>query len=293
MQHTDHCVSRRSVADEVPHTHLLHGRPEGLDVGAMEGKAGRCTRLLSCSIALIPRFEAFWPGPVAFDHRNGRRCAIALTLAEREEISRAVAEGQSIRSIAARLGRAPSTVSREIRRNGGQADYRASEADSAAWDRALRPKRCKLAENRALAQHRDRQASAAVVARTNRRVAQAYLSARREPSRVTRDHLPQPLHPGAWRPEEGAAAAPEAHARHASVSASHAEDRHPRADRRRRVDQRTPCVRRGSRGAWSLGRRSAVRRSQQPDRHAGRAPNALRHARQGGGPRTRRRSSTR
>jgi IS30 family transposase len=80
-----------------------------------------------------------------------RRSAIALTLAEREEISRAVAEGQSIRSIAARLGRAPSTVSREIRRNGGQADYRAAEADNAAWDRALRPKGCKLAEDRALA----------------------------------------------------------------------------------------------------------------------------------------------
>ena len=68
-----------------------------------------------------------------------RRCAIALTLAEREEISRAVAEGQSMRSIAARLGRAPSTVSREIRRNGGQADYRATAADNAAWDRALVP----------------------------------------------------------------------------------------------------------------------------------------------------------
>ena len=50
------------------------------------------------------------------------RCAIALTLAEREEISRALAEGQSTRSIAARLERAPSTVSREIRRNGGRAD---------------------------------------------------------------------------------------------------------------------------------------------------------------------------
>ena len=80
-----------------------------------------------------------------------RRCASALTLAEREEISRAVAEGQSMRSIAARLGRAPSTISREIRRNGSQADYRATKADNAAWDRALRPKRCKLAEDRALA----------------------------------------------------------------------------------------------------------------------------------------------
>ena len=72
------------------------------------------------------------------------RCAIALTLAEREEISRAVAEGQSMRSIAARLRRAPSTVSREIRRNGGQGNYRATEADHAAWDRTLRPKCCKL-----------------------------------------------------------------------------------------------------------------------------------------------------
>jgi IS30 family transposase len=80
------------------------------------------------------------------------RCATALTLAEREEISRAMAEGQSIRSIAAQLERAPSTVSRELRRNGGQAAYRASEADGAAWERALRPKCCKLARDRALAQ---------------------------------------------------------------------------------------------------------------------------------------------
>ena len=80
-----------------------------------------------------------------------RRAAIALTLAEREGISRALAEAQSIRSIAARLGRAPSTVSREIRRNGGAEDYRATQPDEAAWDRALRPKRCALATNRSLA----------------------------------------------------------------------------------------------------------------------------------------------
>src|SRR6188508_1281700 len=80
------------------------------------------------------------------------RAAMVLTLLEREEISHAMAEGQSIRSIAARLGRAASTVSRELSRNGGRAAYRASEADSAAWTRALRPKCCKLAKNRALAQ---------------------------------------------------------------------------------------------------------------------------------------------
>ena len=61
------------------------------------------------------------------------RSALALTLAEREEISRALVIGHSIRSIAARIGRAPSTVSREIERNGGRVGYRASRADGAAW----------------------------------------------------------------------------------------------------------------------------------------------------------------
>jgi IS30 family transposase len=75
------------------------------------------------------------------------RSRLALTLAEREEISRAVAAGHSIRSIATLLGRAPSTISREIQRNGGQEYYRASRADQAAWDRAHRPKTCKLVEN--------------------------------------------------------------------------------------------------------------------------------------------------
>jgi IS30 family transposase len=80
-----------------------------------------------------------------------RRAARALALAEREEISRGVTAGQSVRSIARLLRRAPSTVSREIRRNGGGCSYRASAAEQAAWDRAQRPKPCKLAQNRALA----------------------------------------------------------------------------------------------------------------------------------------------
>ena len=80
-----------------------------------------------------------------------RRSRLALTLAEREEISRGVVAGHSIRSIALAFGRAPSTVSRELRRNGGRRRYRASQADQAAWDRAQRPKTCKLARNRALA----------------------------------------------------------------------------------------------------------------------------------------------
>ena len=80
-----------------------------------------------------------------------RRSPLALTLAEREEISRALAASHSIRSIAALLKRVPSTISREINRNGGQEDYRASQADQAAWDRAHRPKDCKLIDNPTLA----------------------------------------------------------------------------------------------------------------------------------------------
>lgn len=76
---------------------------------------------------------------------------MSLTLAEREEISRGVADGQSIRSIAQRIGRAPSTISREIKRNGGAQDDRATESDDAAWDRVCRRKRCKLVENSRLA----------------------------------------------------------------------------------------------------------------------------------------------
>ena len=80
-----------------------------------------------------------------------KRSSISLSLAEREEISRGVVTGQSIRAIAASLGRSPSTVSREIRRNGSQRSYRANTADQAAWDRAHRPKICKLVQNRELA----------------------------------------------------------------------------------------------------------------------------------------------
>ncbi len=80
-----------------------------------------------------------------------RRSRMALTLAEREEISRGLAVGMSMGAIASKLGRVTSTVSREISRNGGRDRYRATEADQRAWDRARRPKQCKLAMNRALA----------------------------------------------------------------------------------------------------------------------------------------------
>ena len=78
------------------------------------------------------------------------RSSLALTLLEREEISRGIATHLSTRAIAAKLSRSPSTVSREINRNGGYYNYRAAPAEQAAWDRALRPKPCKLKCNKAL-----------------------------------------------------------------------------------------------------------------------------------------------
>ena len=76
-----------------------------------------------------------------------KRSRLALTLSEREEISRGLVAHLSFRSIATQLGRAPSTVSREVNRNGGLKHYRATQADQAAWDRAHRPKPCKLVGN--------------------------------------------------------------------------------------------------------------------------------------------------
>ena len=69
-----------------------------------------------------------------------KRSRRALTLSEREEISRGLRGQLSLRAIARQLGRAPSTISREVRRNGGRIGYRATLSDQAAWDRALRPK---------------------------------------------------------------------------------------------------------------------------------------------------------
>ena len=74
-----------------------------------------------------------------------RRSFLVLTAVEREDISRGLASGSSIRDIAKGLERAASTVSREVARHGGRPEYRAQEADQRAWDSALRPKRCLLA----------------------------------------------------------------------------------------------------------------------------------------------------
>jgi IS30 family transposase len=101
------------------------------DIGRALGKhAGsiHCVIRLRGGIAPLPR----------------KRCDRALSWEEREEISRGIAAGVSMRSIASSIGRATSTVSREIARNGGSKKYRANIADEAAWGRARRPKPCRL-----------------------------------------------------------------------------------------------------------------------------------------------------
>ena len=98
----------------------------------------------SCVQGIIARTGGIRPAPK-------RRSRFVLTFAEREEISRGIAAGLSLRAIASQLGRAPSTISREVNRNGGRRRYRASKADEAAWERAQRAKTCKLAQNPALA----------------------------------------------------------------------------------------------------------------------------------------------
>lgn len=79
-----------------------------------------------------------------------RRPAQALRAQEREEISRGIAAGASVRALARELGRSPSTIHRELVRNGGRNAYRAAEAEAAALERARRPKTCRLASHRKL-----------------------------------------------------------------------------------------------------------------------------------------------
>ena len=104
-------------------------------------------RSLEVAGSRIHHVLAFTGGIVPVKHKRASR---ALRLEEREEISRGIAGGDSLRRIAARLQRPVCTISRELSRNGGRCAYRASEADALAWQRAGRPKRCRLAANAAL-----------------------------------------------------------------------------------------------------------------------------------------------
>lgn len=107
------------------------------DIGRSLGKhAGSIFGVLSLSGGIAPAAK--------------RRSSRSLSMFEREEISRGLVGGLSLRRIAAQLGRAPSTISREVRRNDGNSKYRAANADERAWRLAGRPKQCRLAVNPSL-----------------------------------------------------------------------------------------------------------------------------------------------
>jgi IS30 family transposase len=124
-------IEKREVWDRWKAGQSLH------EIGRAFGKEHSCIRSV-----LLPRGGI---GPAA-----RRRSRLALTLAEREDISRGIASGSSIREIARHVSRAASTVSREVIRHGGRPAYRAHDADRQAWVSAFRPKRCLLALNRKL-----------------------------------------------------------------------------------------------------------------------------------------------
>ena len=100
---------------------------------SLEVPGSRVHHVLACAGGMVPAAR--------------RRASRALRMEEREEISRGIAAGDSVRRIAARLRRPACTITRELARNGGRGAYRASEADALAWGRARRPKQCRLAAN--------------------------------------------------------------------------------------------------------------------------------------------------
>ena len=186
-----------------------------------------------------------------------QRSRIALTLAEREEISRGVAAGLSLRTIAKVLGRAPSTISREIKRNGGRQPYRANKAEQAAWDRAHRAKTCKLAKNPALAlivaEKLQLEWSPHQIAGwlkytypddENYQVSHEtiYLTLFIQARGALKKELIQYLRKTCDAP----------------ITPSHTEDQRPRQDQQHRLDQRATTRGRGSCGTRSLGRRSNI-----------------------------------
>jgi IS30 family transposase len=122
---------------EAEKTHIWNQRREGVSFRVIGRQLGRSNASV--------RDYVLATGGV----RPARRCRAPgqLCLAEREEISRQLAVGLSLRAIAKALGRSPSTVCREVNRNGGRKHYRATQAEEAAWVRSRRPKACKLASN--------------------------------------------------------------------------------------------------------------------------------------------------
>jgi IS30 family transposase len=128
-------MSRRRVLSDAQRASVWQAWKSGLTLSEI----GRKLDCQAASVLWVLRRAG------GFEPRTRRRAPGVLQAVEREEISRGLSAGLSIREMARRLGRAASTVSREIRRNGGKQAYRAAQADELAWRRARRPQRCLLA----------------------------------------------------------------------------------------------------------------------------------------------------
>ena len=117
----------------------------------MSGGGGRwvshCMKLGVSTASGITRFQSVLLPRGGIPPAARRRSRLALTLAEREDTSRGIACGSSIREMARDLHRSASTVSREIARHGGRPAYRAHDADTQAWRSTLRPKKCSRRES--------------------------------------------------------------------------------------------------------------------------------------------------
>ena len=207
------------------------------------------------------------------------RAVAALKLEEREEISRGIAAGRSVRRIARGLKRSPSTISREIRRNGGSQTYRANRAERSAWERALRPKPCRLALHGEL---RWRVAQKLALQWSPEQISgwlKQQFPTDRDMRISSRSDLSQSLCSDARRAEEGAdgtvayKAADASRQRRQGQEWTGAHTRYglyPRQTRRGR----------GSRSSWPLGRRSSYRSKRHAHRDARRTPQPLYDARQ-------------
>ncbi len=147
-----------------------------------------------------------------------RRSPRVLSISEREEISRGLAAGCSLRSIAGCLGRAPSTVSREVARHGDRTHYRVARADDRAFSTCTAPQALQARQRAAVARPRCREARRGVVAAADLRMACAHLRWGAGSAGVHRDDLSQPLRPGPRRARQGAHRASAHEAHHAPVA---------------------------------------------------------------------------
>ena len=224
-------------------------------------------------MSLLPPSGGIRPG-------DRKRSRWALSLIEREEISRGLVGGRSLRAIAAQLGRAPSTISREVGRNGGADCYRATVSDQSAWERALRPKRCKLACHpnlrRTVSRKLRRKCSPEQIAGWLK-----HSFRDEEQHRVSHETIYKSLYIQTRGVLKRAARASAGQAHDPPLAPCQPEARRAWSAEERDIDQRAAGVDRGSRRPGTLGGRPHCRIAQQLYCDAGRAPVALRDAGQG------------